>query len=403
MAMQQRRHQQPTVKPVGKYWEIIPWVDVFEGGVHTRKQKRIKVALVTMHKREAQKIADEIMRPFNQGHISIGAAINFRDYVEREYIPGALRLLASSTQVTYQGAIRKYLMPCFADLCLREIANPRPLKQFFAAMASDGASYPTIAKTRDALSSILRSAVEDELLLKNPLDGLKLPPDKRARRRKPIITPAEFHLLIECIPEPYASAVFVCTLTGLRVSELLALKWRCIHDDAIDVQERFHRGDWSCPKTEASAALIPVHPVVIARLERLKTLTVEVRAGRAVRRHKLVKSAGPDDLVFQSVWKGRPLSDGNVLKRFIRPAARKLGLYVNWRCLRTSHATWLVQAGADPKSVQGQMRHSRISTTMDIYAQIVSSAQRRAVEQLSAFVNDSAPNYAGKLVTNLSQ
>src|SRR5438105_8121619 len=70
----------------------------------------------------------------------------------------------------------------------------------------------------------------------------------------------------------------------------------------------------------------------------------------------------------------------------IKPAANQVGLpFVNWRCLRTSHATWLVQAGADPKSVQGQMRHSRISTTMDIYAQIVPAAQRRAIEKLSEF------------------
>jgi hypothetical protein len=69
-----------------------------------------------------------------------------------------------------------------------------------------------------------------------------------------------------------------------------------------------------------------------------------------------------------------------------QPAARKLGLpFVCWRCLRTSHATWLVQAGADPKSMQGQMRHSRISTTMDIYAQIVPTSQRRALQQLTAF------------------
>ena len=74
----------------------------------------------------------------------------------------------------------------------------------------------------------------------------------------------------------------------------------------------------------------------------------------------------------------------------IQPAARKLGLpFVNWRCLRTSHATWLVQAGADPKSVQGQMRHSRIATTMDIYAQCVPAAQRRAIEKLSEFANAS--------------
>ena len=80
------------------------------------------------------------------------------------------------------------------------------------------------------------------------------------------------------------------------------------------------------------------------------------------------------------------MNDQNILKRHIQPVARKLGLsFVNWRCLRTSHATWLVQAGTDPKSVQGQMRHSRIQTTLDIYAQIVPEAHRRALVQLTEF------------------
>jgi len=74
----------------------------------------------------------------------------------------------------------------------------------------------------------------------------------------------------------------------------------------------------------------------------------------------------------------RAMNDGNMLKRFIRPAAQKLGLVgIHWRSLRTSCLTWMVQAGADPKSVQGQARHSRNSTTMDIYAQFVPEGQRR--------------------------
>ena len=110
-----------------------------------------------------------------------------------------------------------------------------------------------------------------------------------------------------------------------------------------------------------------------------------------MREYRVVKADGPNDLVFQSVRDGRPMNDQNVLKRHIQPAARALGLpFVNWRCLRTSHATWLVQAGADPKSVQGQMRHSRISTTMDIYAQIVPASQRRALQQLTAFAGGGA-------------
>ncbi len=248
------------------------------------------------------------------------------------------------------------------------------------------ASYPTISKIRDALSSILRSAVDSEYLNKNPIEGLRLPLDKRPRQAKPTITPEQFNALVQLVPEPYGAMLYVAVWTGLRVSELIGLKWRCIHGDSITIEERYCRGDWSAPKTPASAATIGVSPDVITRMLRLKHLTVEIRAGVATRRYKLVKSDDPDALVFQSVKDGRPMNDQNILKRHIQPAARKLGLsFVNWRCLRTSHATWLVQAGADPKSVQGQMRHSRISTTMDIYAQIVPASQRRALEQLSEF------------------
>jgi integrase len=274
---------------------------------------------------------------------------------------------------------------------LRDL-TPVTMQAYFSGLHVKGVEYPTIVKTRDALSSILRAAVQYEFLQKNPLETLQLPPDKRGTRTKPWISPAQFAALIALIPEPYATMIFVAVWTGLRISEIAGLKWRCIHGESITVEQRYCRGDWSCTKTPGSAATVAVDAEVIERIHRLKTLTVDVRAGRAVRHHKVVKASGPDDLVFQSIKDGKPMNDGNVLKRHIKPAARCLGLKVTWRSLRTSCATWMVQAGADPKSVQGQMRHSRISTTMDIYAQFVPEGQKQAVKQLRAFVERSVPS-----------
>ena len=382
--MAKRRWQNPIPKREGNFWYLLHWSDVFIDGRRTRKRQRVKIAPATMAEREVRKIAAEILRPLNQGLISVGSAVSFKEFVESEYMPTMLPLLASSTQDCYRGVIRRHLIPTFGSLCLRDL-TPRALQRYFSDMASQKIPYPSIVKARDALSSVLRSAVP-EFLVKNPLDGLRLPKDKRGRRRKPVISPEQFSKLVQLVGEPYASMIYVAVWTGLRVSELIGLRWRCIHSDSISVEERYFRGDWSVPKTAASAATIGVSPEVIARIQRLKTLTVEIRAGLATRSYKLVKSDAPDDLVFQSVQSGKPMNDQNVLKRHVKPAALALGLsFVTWRCLRTSHATWLVQAGADPKSVQGQMRHSRISTTMDIYAQQVSSAQRRAIEKLSEF------------------
>jgi integrase len=373
---------------VGNFWYLLIWQNT-PGAA--RKRQRIQLAPASMPEREVNKIAAERLRPVNQGVITAGSAVNFMHFVIDTYEKTALPLLAKGVRKTYQGAIRKHLAPVFGHCCLRDL-TPATVQKFFSEMHVRGVAYPTIVKTRDTLSSVMRAAVKYGFLQENPLERLQFPPDRRGRRAKPWITPAQFTALVDQIPEPYATAVFVAVWTGLRVSELAGLRWRSIHSESITVEQRYYRGDWSCTKTSASTATIAVDPDVIARIQRLKTLTVNVRAGRSVRHHKAVKAGGPDDLVFQGVWQGKPMSDENVLRRFIKPAARRLGFTANWRSLRTTCATWMVLAGADPKSVQGQMRHSRISTTLDIYAQLVPEGQKQAIKTMRAFVERSVPN-----------
>ena len=388
--MARRRFQDPKPIRYGKYWVIQIRGDRMENGQRKRFKHRIKLCSATLPEREAQKIAAEELRPLNQGLETIEAAItSFQEFVEGTYNPLDLSRLRKTTQDRYAGVIRNYLLPEFGKLCLRELSR-KTIQRFFSqplrSPCGEALSQESRDKIRDVLSSILRSAVEYGALVKNPVEGVRLPADTRGRRRtKPHISPEQFEQLLAGIPEPYSTMIFVAVYTGLRVSELIALKWEDIHIDSITVDERYCRGDWAAPKTEASNATIGVDRGVIERIHRLKLLTVEVRAGLQTRRHKLVKSDGPADLVFQSVRDGKPMRDNNILVRFIKPAARALGIpWVNWRCLRTSHATWMVESGANPKDVQGQMRHSRISTTMDIYAQFVPESQRDAIAKMSA-------------------
>jgi len=167
--------------------------------------------------------------------------------------------------------------------------------------------------------------------------------------------------------------------------------WRNVHADSITVEQRYCRGDWDEPKSDASRATIAVDDHVIERIQKLKSVEVVIRAGRALQRYKAVKSDGPGDLVFQSVKTGAPIRDNIVLCRHVKPAARKLGAgWVNWQVLRRSYATWMSQAQVNVKDAQGLMRHSRASTTQDVYQQVVPESQRKAVKKLSAFVKQSA-------------
>ena len=348
--MARRRYQKPKPFLEGNWWWIRIRQDQFIQGRPIRKLKRIKLAKADTPVREVEKLRDEKLEPINKGLESIGSATNFTAYVRETYIPVVLPLMVASTRSRSGGIIDNYLLPAFGKLSLRDLETLQ-LQRYFSAMASSKLAYESKDKIRDVMSSILASAVRYQLLVRNPMEGVQLPPNRIGKRvAKPTITPEQFEEILARIPEPYSTMVHVAVYSGLRVSELIGLRWNDVGYDCLMVDERCSRGDWSAPKSEASNAPVAVQRHVIERIRALKLRTVSVRAGRAVRRYKAVKADGPDDLVFQSVRDGKPMRDNNILCRFIKPAARHLGLgFVNWRCLRTSYGTWLKREGADMK------------------------------------------------------
>lgn len=390
--MARRRFQNPEPKRSGKWWYLLLWQDEFLAGKRIRKRKRIRLAPATMPEREVQKMAAEFLRPLNQGLAPIGAAVGFEEYVDTIYKPIQLPIMAKSTQERYLSVIKNYLNPAFGSKCMRDL-TPLTLQQFFSGIVNSKLSYESRDKIRDVMSSILTSAVTYGILVTNPMQAVRLAPARQGKRVKPYIDPAKFSAFLARIPEPYATMVYVAAFTGLRPSEVVGLRWRNLHEDSITVDERYCRGEWGAPKSKASNATIPVNRGVIDRIQRLKSTTVVIRAGNAVRRYPAVKSCGPDDLVFASIAKGAPMRENTILSRFIKPAGRALGMdWVNWQVLRRSHATWLKLVGADVKDAQAQMRHSRATTTLEVYQQFVPESQRRAVNRLvdltaAGFVN----------------
>ena len=382
--MVRRRYQKPTPQRRGRQWVILVREDEIVEGQPTRRLRRVGLGPATLSRAEAERLRDDYVAPLNEPALAFGGAIAFRDFV-RIYVRDVLSMYASTTQARAQSVLKNHLIPAFGDLILREITLER-LQAYFARLQQSALSAESLDKIRDVMSGVLRTAVEYGRLHSNPVEKVRL----RRRKRispKPFLRVEQYDMLEQALAEPYATMVYVAMFTGLRVSELTALRWRHLTADSITVEERFHRGDWDQPKTASSRATISVAEEVIQRIFRLKELEVVVRAGRAKRRYPVVKSAGPDDLVFQSLVTGSALRDNNVLSHHIKPAARKLGLgWVNWQVLRRSFATWLQQAGVDVKDAQGLMRHSRASTTQDLYQQVVSESQRAAVEKLSCFV-----------------
>ena len=382
--MARRRYQKPTPHKRGNQWTILVREEFVSDGQRRRKVKRVPLGLSTLTRAEAERARDDYLAPINQPQVGIGGAILFRDFA-RIYERDVLATQASTTRDRSKSVLKNYLNPEFGDRMLREITL-EGLQQYFAGLQATSLSAESVDKTKDVLSSVLGTAVDYGRLSTNPCAKIRLK-KRKLTKPKPFIRVDQFYALMELIQEPYATMVYVAVFTALRVSEIAGLLWRNVHADSITIEQRYSRGDWDQPKSEASRATIAVDDHVVERIQRLKSIEVVVRAGKGRRRYKVVKSDGPDDLVFQSVKTGTPIRDNIVLSRHIKPAARKLDLdFVNWQVLRRSCATWMDQAQVNVKDAQGLMRHSRASTTQDVYQQVVPEAQRRAVRKLTAFV-----------------
>src|SRR6516225_4231662 len=206
--MARRRFQDPKPFREGAFWWLLYRQDEVVDGKRIRKRKRIKLAPADMPEREARKIAVEVLRPFNQGLVTIGSATKFSDYVEQEYKMTVLPTFTARTQERYEGIIRNYLSPEFGQLPLREL-TPLRIQKYFSGFAQSPLSHESKDKIRDVLSSILGSAKNYGLIVLNPVEGVRLPPSKKGKRGKPYVTPEQFHQLIQLIAEPYASMIYV--------------------------------------------------------------------------------------------------------------------------------------------------------------------------------------------------
>jgi hypothetical protein len=240
--MARRRHQHPEPKKHGNYWTIVVWKDEFQNGKLQRRQVRVRLAPLDKKWREVLRLRDEYLRPLNQGLTSIGSATNFRTYVENTYIPLEMPLLAKTTQERYSGVLEHYLLPTFGELCLSEL-TPMTLQKYFSGMSTWKLSGESRQKIRVVLASVFRTAVKKYgLLVANPMDGIQLPPNKTGKRKKPFLSPEQFDELLHALPEPFATMVYVATYSGLRISELIGLKWHDIGFDSITIDERYCRG-----------------------------------------------------------------------------------------------------------------------------------------------------------------
>jgi integrase len=241
-------------------------------------------------------------------------------------------------------------------------------------------SPQTVRHYAACLRGAFAYAVRRGLLTVNPAAGLDLP--RVPRREFAALLPAEVRLLIEH-EHPIQPIVIVAVYTGMRLGELLGLKWEDVDLDRGSLvvrrslsrlprlNRRGHtRYELTEPKTERSRRTIPLAPRAIEalRAQRLAQLDMLDRRDQG--------------LVFDRP-NGSPVDASAVSQAFPR-YCRDAGVrVVRFHDLRHTAASLMLMSGVDLKTVSEILGHSTITTTADIYGHLTEQHRRAASERLA--------------------
>jgi len=270
---------------------------------------------------------------------------------------------AFSTRAGYESYLKGWIVPRWGDLRIDQIKSVAVEEWLDSIKRAKG----TRAKIRNIMSGIFHHAMRYEWVERNPI---KLVRQSAKRERTPdVLELAELQLLLSKLAVRERTLALLDAATGLRVSELLALRWGDV--DFENLELRVTRSIWhqvvgNC-KTEASAKPVPMDSYMAEDLLRW-------------RRQSIYSSN--DDWVFASeTMRGKqPYWPDNLMKRHIRPVAKANGIHkkIGWHTFRHSFGTLLKANGEDVKTVQELLRHANSRITLDVYTQAVNSNKRAA-------------------------
>lgn len=236
------------------------------------------------------------------------------------------------------------------------------------------------------LNTMLRHAVDMEVIARNPLDKVKPPtidtPEKRA------LKPEDMDSLLHRLdPEDGREIALMLILAlGLRIGEVCGLSWRDVDFGAMEItiaHSYTNRDELKSTKT-GRVRVLPMPEILFDGLRKYKTVqrhTLE----RLSKRYKISVCQTPDTPVVCSELDKR--LPPNALDHWWRLHRASYGME-DWTLheFRHSYATLLAKSEIHPKVAQQLLGHTSFNTTMDVYTHVDMRDKHDAVDALNRSV-----------------
>lgn len=354
MSIRRRKWQDPKT---GEFKDAL-MVDVKAVGKDGELRRVRKVAPI-QNRRAAERLEHEIREQLLNADASQEleeqAAPLFREFTTRFLETYAKTNNKPSEVESKEMILRVHLVPAFGEVALDDI-SPREIEVYKAKKLKDGLSRKSINNHLTVLRRALAIAVEWGVIKHIPaMRWLEPPPPEFD-----FLTFAEADRLLAAAEEEWRPMLTVAMRTGLRLGELLALRWSDVDLEGgrLMVRRAVARGIIGTPKNGRSRE-VPLSEQARAALR------------NHVRRGELVFSMPDGSMLTRGATKW-PLKRALTVAQ-LRP--------IGWHCLRHTFASHLAMRGAPLKSVQELLGHGTIEMTMR-YSHLSPDARRDAVKLL---------------------
>jgi integrase len=370
------RYQKGNLKQIGKNCWKIRWREdvIVDGSIHRVRRGEI---LRQVTKSQALEILDERLNAVRTQQRQPGVTMPFSKFVATEWKTNAMLRLRKSSMQIYSFNLDNHILPAFGEIPIRDLSRAL-IESCLSGLQRKGYAVSTLRSVRATFSTVLEAAVGRRFISDNPAHRIRIR-EADSKRERRFYRPAEIRRLLERLEDPCRAVVSIAVLTGLRIGEILALRWKRVDllRETLEVAETYSSGEFGPPKTRSSRRVIPMSASLIGIFKHLRPAGCE-----------------PESLVF-ATWKGTPLNAKNLYNRQLAPACDAIELpRVSWHSFRHAHATLLHDADASLKTAQALLGHSDLETTLGVYTHAVPDSQKRAVERVAGFWTwlDPTPN-----------
>lgn len=391
-------------KSNSKFYLIINLGTKNEKGKYQQKWIDLETTDKTIAKEKRNQILADLQR---KGRYDEPSKQTFGEWLDFWLNEIAKPKVKPKTYDDYEYVVRFHIKPQLGSIPLKKL-SPEQLQIFYNKkqgekklgfkvddsknrLPSDKAlSSRTIQKIQMIIQTSLQKAVAMRKISENPNAFLERVKYKRPQAK--YLSTSQIIDLLENIIEDRWYPAFVTSLgSGLRLGELVALKWDDINfkaalirvDETVETVKTHQQSgpkqrlNWQDPKSEKSKRVVPVPSDVIEVLGELK---------KRQRKEKLNGGSFYNDQGYIFSWEDGRIVQPEYLSKHFNKLAKENGFEgITFHKLRHSYATMLLEKGEDIKTIQENLGHSSSQITSDIYAHVVDAMKERAAKKIDGF------------------